>query len=1289
MIRKPKLMRFLRWILLLIVTFLGYFIAGFLSWVEFTWWIVPVLILVTAAAVFTARKIGPSPRVSILLAGAGIFLVILFGFLVNHDFAGGGWHVVLAIVGCLIGLAIGVIISTTKGPERSKVVRALRWALFLLVAGFASSLWDGAAKLLLSPVSPDWLNWAVVALVLVVSLAILISVAALVAPSHRAVVILLIAALSYSAFFWGGESFEEFPYSLLRAHDSSPRDAYFYLGIVTWAIGVAVGAFAALRITAHLEAPWRRADATDNQRQRYKGTAPYQDVDLDRKTFFGRDDQSRSLLSLVLAERLVVLFAKSGMGKSSLINAGLVEPLRQRKYLPIVVRLNDLTQGLAQSLLDSVRHAARHSRIDIVGGDATSAWRFFKTAEFWSEHNDLLRPVLILDQFEEIFTLHSKELRSEFIGQLGELVRGRSRTPRNGEASASIGQLLDDTAPDVKVVIALREDFLANLEELASEIPAILHNRFRLGPLSLEAARAAIIEPARVGNEAFQTGTFTYQEAAVERMLSFLAKRRLGVETTTSDEVEPVQLQIICHYLEDVVRTRQAAGDGDIELQISEADLGGEEHMQQVLEGFYDRTIASVRPRWKSGAVRRLCETRLISRNGRRLTEDHEEIARRFKISEELLRHLVDARLLRAEARLGSTFYEVSHDRLVEPILQSRRKRLVKRRWIDAAAVVLVMTMMGSHAYELFERKQRGREQVQLESLLFSPEPGKAIDAINGLVTRHHYRIHDVVEKMETRHLNPSALVILSMDSASAGRELANLAGHERAVNFVDFSADGQRLVTASDDGTARVWRADGSGKPVVLKGHAGAVGSAAFSPDGQRVVTASFDGTARVWRAIGGEMLAVLKGHTKAVVSASFSPDGQRVVTASDDGTARVWRADGSGTPVVLKGHDDKVWRAAFSPDGQRVVTASRDGTARVWQADGSGTPVTLKGHNESVHSAAFSPDGQRVVTTSFDGTARVWRTDGSGTPAVLRGHENLVRSAAFSPDGKMLATAGDDGKVILWGLDKSERLVILSGHAAEINHIAFSPNGKTLASVSEDGMVILWNREVQKPIDPHLKDVLEHIEKFYVSAMNSSLSSRGAAPTLLGAVISTLDAAQKFGDPEISNQAKTLRTRVIHEYEKLRVGRNPLSDSECRGDNRQPLDPRDHPIREVTNQQYRCFYPAHTFPPNAARMPVQVNWYEARAYGAYSGATLPSKLSVEAANPKGAQENSGNLSRSNSTWCEDMDVARDEKQFSLLSTGSSYRSTSPCLVKGRSALLEEKRKFRVYDETPLDVVQ
>jgi hypothetical protein len=143
MSRKPKLMRFLRWSLLLIVLFLSYLGAGFLSAREFTWWIVPALTLVTTTAVFVAKKLGPSPRASIVLAGVGITVVALIALAGMETPAR---YVLFATVGCLIGLAVGVIISTTKGPERSKIVRALRWALFLLVAGFASWLWDSAAK---------------------------------------------------------------------------------------------------------------------------------------------------------------------------------------------------------------------------------------------------------------------------------------------------------------------------------------------------------------------------------------------------------------------------------------------------------------------------------------------------------------------------------------------------------------------------------------------------------------------------------------------------------------------------------------------------------------------------------------------------------------------------------------------------------------------------------------------------------------------------------------------------------------------------------------------------------------------------------------------------------------------------------------------------------------------------------------------------------------------------------------------------------------------------------------
>ncbi|MCB9898547.1 MAG: serine/threonine protein kinase [Planctomycetes bacterium] len=267
-----------------------------------------------------------------------------------------------------------------------------------------------------------------------------------------------------------------------------------------------------------------------------------------------------------------------------------------------------------------------------------------------------------------------------------------------------------------------------------------------------------------------------------------------------------------------------------------------------------------------------------------------------------------------------------------------------------------------------------------------------------------------------------------------------DLRAHEGLVRSAAWSPDGTHIVTVSFVGTARVWSADGSGEPIVLRGddvsvphsasplgellHLRAVLEAsilsvAWSPDGTRLVTASGDGTARVWNADGSGEPLVLRGHEDMVFSAAWSPDGTRLVTASRDGTARVWNADGSGEPLVLRGHKDWVRSATWSPDGTRLVTASDDGTARVWNADGSGEPLVLHGHEAQVNSAAWSPDGTRLVTASDDSTARVWNADGSGEPLVLRGHEAPVNSAAWSPDGTRLVTASDDGTVRIWTVD------------------------------------------------------------------------------------------------------------------------------------------------------------------------------------------------------------------------------------------------------------------------------
>ena len=176
----------------------------------------------------------------------------------------------------------------------------------------------------------------------------------------------------------------------------------------------------------------------------------------------------------------------------------------------------------------------------------------------------------------------------------------------------------------------------------------------------------------------------------------------------------------------------------------------------------------------------------------------------------------------------------------------------------------------------------------------------------------------------------------------------------------IAFSLDGQRIVTASEDRTARVWKADG-GRADSLCGHEAYVFSAAFSPDGQSIVTTSGDGTAWSveggWKRRAGSAARVMRSTSRRPPSARTASDRHRL----GDGMARVWKVDGSGEPVVLRGHEEYVTSAAFSPDGQSIVTASFDTTARVWKADGGKNRWCCGVMRAASISAAFSPDGQQ----------------------------------------------------------------------------------------------------------------------------------------------------------------------------------------------------------------------------------------------------------------------------------------------------------------------------------------
>ena len=295
--------------------------------------------------------------------------------------------------------------------------------------------------------------------------------------------------------------------------------------------------------------------------------------------------------------------------------------------------------------------------------------------------------------------------------------------------------------------------------------------------------------------------------------------------------------------------------------------------------------------------------------------------------------------------------------------------------------------------------------------------------------------------------------------NADTGEEIATL-NHEGAVSAASFSPDGNTLVTASDDQTARLWNAD-TGEEIVTLNHEGAVSAASFSPDGNTLVTASNDQTARLWNTDTGEEIATLN-HKGLVTSASFSPDGNTLVTASADQTARLWNAD-TGEEIVPLNHEDRVMSASFSPDGNTLVTASADQTARLWSAD-TGEEIATLNHEGAVSAASFSPDGNTLVTASADQTARLWNAD-TGEEIATLNHEDWVSAASFSPDGNTLVTASGDQTARLWNADTGEEIATLN-HEDWVMSASFSPDGNTLVTASADQTARLWNTDTGEEI-------------------------------------------------------------------------------------------------------------------------------------------------------------------------------------------------------------------------------
>ena len=286
----------------------------------------------------------------------------------------------------------------------------------------------------------------------------------------------------------------------------------------------------------------------------------------------------------------------------------------------------------------------------------------------------------------------------------------------------------------------------------------------------------------------------------------------------------------------------------------------------------------------------------------------------------------------------------------------------------------------------------------------------------------------------------------------------ASIASQGDTVRSVALSADGDRVVSGSDDGTVRVWEA-ASGECVrELRGHTGWVRSVALSADGGRVVSGSDDGTVRVWEAASGKCVRELRGLTRAVNSVALSADGGRVVSGGTDGTVRVWDAANSECVRELRGHESQVDSVALSGDGGRIVSCSYDGTVRVWESSSGECVRELRGHAGWVRSVALSADGGRVVSCGDDGTVRVWESSSGECVRELRGHAGRVLSVVLSADGGRVVSGGDDGTVRVWESSSGECVRELREFTTPVWSVALSADGGRVVSGSHDGAVRVW---------------------------------------------------------------------------------------------------------------------------------------------------------------------------------------------------------------------------------------
>jgi WD40 repeat protein len=308
-------------------------------------------------------------------------------------------------------------------------------------------------------------------------------------------------------------------------------------------------------------------------------------------------------------------------------------------------------------------------------------------------------------------------------------------------------------------------------------------------------------------------------------------------------------------------------------------------------------------------------------------------------------------------------------------------------------------------------------------------------------------------------------------------------------VESVSLSPNGRHVLIVEDKRRAQIFDVTSGNAVTRPFGQSSGLRRGAYSTNGELVVTASEDGTACLWRSSDGTKIACLP-HPAEVLSATFSPDGRHVVTGCADSQAWIWTTTTYSNELKLIGHTDAVVCVAYSHNGKLIATASRDSTARIWDAS-SGIELRSFPHPNWVQFVAFGPDDRTLLTGCDDHYGRVWDVEADRRIPPKLAHHDVVMSGDMSPDGRYIITGSLDGSVQLWSTEDHvpHMPVPVLWHSDRVTAVAFGSDGHRIVSGCVDGTVRVWDLAGSEVIPQSLNGIFSKNKEWFLTITNNDV--------------------------------------------------------------------------------------------------------------------------------------------------------------------------------------------------------